>query len=239
MKSKILLTTHILILLVLVGVFTFLFWKIDSLKKNNNDTNTTSKTYIYDDHTSVELVNVDKGELENELCNSDECTIDLRISVDNIKDLEFKDFTFSGSLDIPKVIPNTKFDEDITYVRISSGTGVTRSTVIFNNVNEKRYNVCMAGEAYILNSKNVFFNDCGTPGNNVELVQGISVLNLDTGNITKVLEEKVGTEDVSYLLEKIMENKLIYYENVFSFNKEDEEFKNSVDVKSLDLFKYI
>jgi hypothetical protein len=239
MNRKILVITHILILLVLVGVFTFFFWKINSLKKNNNDTNTTSKTYLYDDHTTVELVNVDKGELENDLCNSDECTVDLRISVNDIKDLELTNYTFSGSLDIPKVIPNTKVDEDITYLRISSGTGVTRSTTIFNNINEKRYDVCMAGEAYILNSKNVFFNDCGTPGNNVELVQGISVLDLDSGNITKVLEEKVGTEDVSYLLEKIMENKLIYYENVFYFDKEDEEFKNSVDVKSLDLFKYI
>lgn len=239
--SRKLLAIHLVIIIFLIGIFSFFLSKINLLNQTVEDQN-MNKTYIFNNQTTVELIKIDKGELEVEdaFCKtSDGCTVDLKISISPyIENLLLDNYVFGGGLDIPEIIPNSNTDEDIKYLRISSGTGNERGTTIFNNSNSERYKICTTGKAYILNSRYLFYNDCGSVGKYIELVQGISTLDLETGEISKVIQEKSGSQEVSYRFENIVEDQLIYYEDISVFDEVKDELKNQINVRSLDLSEY-
>jgi hypothetical protein len=202
----------------------------------NKEDNTIINIY-----TTVEIVKVHEGNVVDESCDGQEdCIVDLKIDINDkgVKDHILRNYTFWGSLDTPQVVPNTDYLSDNIYIEISSGTGNERAATLFSTKDTRTFQYCITGKSYILDSKYLIYQDCGSTGNIVETVSGISMLDLETNKITTIIkEEKSTTQDMGYVLVDITHNNLMYYKYTYAI--QNGEGTTSVEVKTLDLTKYI
>ena len=169
------------------------------------------KKYLLSENKAIELVNLIDGELEEDSarCISEECLADITAVYDygTKKEISLEGISFNGKFQsLNRVLSN--FVEPTTeYYLLRYGSGNASGTYLFNEagyLSDSFCTVLSVPESSIMVDSNYFiFEDCGIVGEEVELLSGISVLELSTNEITRVVEPSTENGDTWYTIGSI------------------------------------
>ena len=181
-------------------IFTYLY--LSELKKQDVVSKTDSDTLLYDSVIRVRAKDILDGEIEDGSC-LDTCEANLEITY-NDDFVVLNNVLFSHSIQGIRPIYNNLFDKDSNYYVLRYGSGEESGTYVFNNKGYKSKTFCSVDygtePSVLLDNKSLLYNDCGVASTSKPLLGGISMVNLDTGEIESVIEPITGKIEKSYNL---------------------------------------
>ena len=175
------------------------------------DEDTVEKEYLLTEYKAVELDTLISGEIEEDSgrCISDECIADVTVIYDfgTPKEISLESVSFSSKFQSLNRVLSNFVQPTTDYYLLRYGSGNASGTYLFNEagyVSDSFCSVSSTPESSIMVDSNyLIFEDCGIVGQEVELLSGVSVLELSTNEITQIAKPSTENGDTSYTIERI------------------------------------
>ncbi len=197
----------------------------------------------------VEILEVLEGDYDETDESCRECEADVKVVYQDggeVKEIIARGLYFNNSFSTPVVIEHNYSELGITYLLLDYGTGNERGTYILNENGYVSKSFCSIPSNFVPNEilwddNHLIYQDCGVIGSHVELVNGISVLNLESGKITSVVGAFSGSqeeEDIGYTIESIDRETGILYIQERRISASGTEYeRKEVDLLQLGILK--
>jgi hypothetical protein len=227
-KTLLLVSVTIIILCIISGTVLWYMQRLELQKLQEameQDIYTTWNYKEYDNNDNkeikiddkIKILEVKEGDCENTL---EKCTADILVKKDG-EEFVLENISFSGKLSVEEATLNPQENEPKYYI-LDFGTSNCRSSYLFGQefVSEEFSMAKSDINRNLFWEGNYIFEDCGIVGYNIEMITGLSMLNLNSNKLTKILEpETLSNEepvkDISFFIGTIIGDKLIYQQCLY------------------------
>lgn len=201
------------ILLITSLVFAYLYYSgLPEVDKESaaQDENIDDEMIFYSEDIKVRVKDVLEGEAKEHFCTG-ECKLDLEVTYNRDSFIVEDVLIFHAIQGIKPVLFNYSYD-NFSYYILRYGSGNESGTYVLNNEGYISKSFCSVdNESYessiLLNDRNLIFNDCEGTSRYGEYLGGISMINLDTGDVKTIVEPVPGEAEKSYHISRFNKGK--------------------------------